>query len=72
MGDDSREGLIRISVWKTDCFKKQRCHDMSDSNTLWGPVMETLLKTVSRKHPPEKKGPNKGFVLLVHGSYIEQ
>lgn len=22
MGDDSREGLIRISVWKTDCFKK--------------------------------------------------
>ena len=52
-------------------FQKQRCHDMSDSNTLWGPVMETLLKTVSRKHPPEKKGPNKGFVPLVHGSYIE-
>ena len=52
-------------------LQKQRCHDRSDSNTLWGPVMETLLKTVSRKHPPEKKGPNKGFVLLVHGSYIE-
>jgi len=69
--------MIHEKDWFASVFgrqtalKKQRCHDMSDSNTLWGPVMETLLFTVSRKHPPGKKGPNKGFVPLVHGSYIE-